>query len=312
MSTNRYQGVDPILTNVALGYSNDAYIADLLLPEIGVNFQTGKHWIYDQGRFRNTPSKRGTGAESGEVALSLTTGNPYFCEDHALKQFVPDEDVENATTPTDPYTDATENVTEQLLIAKEVEAASILTSTSVITQNTTLSGTSQFSDYSNSDPFTVIETGKQTIHNATHLAVNTMVIGKQAYDKLKYHPALLERVKYSQRGQMTPDLIASLFEVDRLVIGAAGYNTTKEGQTDSMSYIWGKDILLAYVAPRIAPKMLTLGLTYRWNKKSKTVKRLRGTKEDDRNGTYVRAGDDYYDQNVVAASCGYLIKSATA
>jgi hypothetical protein len=310
--TNRYQGYDPILSNVALAYSNDAYIADLLLPALPVNFQTGKHWVYNQGRFRNTPSKRATGSKSGEVELSLTTGNPYFCEDHALKQFVPDEDVENATTPTDPYTDATENVSEMLLIGREVEAASLLTSTSNISQNVTLSGTSRLDDYSNSDPFATIETGKQTIHQATHLMPNTLVMGKQVWDKLKYHPALMERVKYSQRAQMTTDLVASLLEVDQILVGAAGYNTSKEGQSDSMSYIWGKDMLLAYVAPRIQPKMLTLGLNYQWNKKTKNTKRLRGTDEEDRNGTYIRVGDDYYDMNIVSANCGYLIKTAVS
>jgi hypothetical protein len=119
-------------------------------------------------------------------------------------------------------------------------------------------------------------------------------------------------VKYSQKAQMTTDLVASLFEVDRIIVAAAGYNTTKEGQADSMSYIWGKDMLLAYVAPRIAPKMLTLGLTYRWNKRQKNVKRLRGVDEEDREGTYVRVGGDNYDQNVVAAECGYLIKNSVA
>lgn len=310
--TNRYQGYDPILSNVAIAYSNDAYVADQLLPEIPVNFQTGKHWIYDQGRFRSGNSKRAAGARSGEVELTLTTGLPYFAEDHAQKMMVLDEDVDNATTPTDPFTDATEFVTERLLIDREVEAAALLTSTANITQNTTLSGTSQFSDFSNSDPFATVETGKQTVHSATHMPVNTMVMGKQVWDKLKYHPALLERVKYSQKAQMTTDLVASLFEVDRIIVAAAGYNNTKEGQTASMSYIWGKDILLAYVAPRIAPKMLTLGLTYRWNKRQKVVQRLRGADEEDRKGTYVRVGEDYYDQNVVSASCAYLIKTAVA
>jgi hypothetical protein len=226
--------------------------------------------------------------------------------------FVLDEDVDNATTPTDPFTDATEFVTEQLLIGREIEAATMLTSTATITQNTTLSGTSQFSDYSNSDPFTTIETGKQTIHSATHLQPNVLVMGKQAWDKLKFHPALMERVKYSQKAQMTTELVASLLEVDRLIVAAAGYNTTKEGQTDSMSYIWGKDMLLAYVAPKIAPKMVTLGLTYRWAKRTKFVKRLRGTDEEDREGTYVRVGGDNYDQNVVSTECAYLIKNAVA
>jgi hypothetical protein len=311
MSTNRYQGYDPILSSVAIGYTNDSYIADLLLPEIGVNFQTGKHWIYGQERFKNTPSKRAAGAESGEVSLDLQQGNPYFCEDHALKQFVLDEDVENATTPTDPFTDATENVSERLLIAKEVEAAALLTNTAVITQNTTLSGTARLDD-SNSDPFATIEAGRAVIHSSTHVDPNTLVMSREVWNKFKYHPALMERVKYSQRAQMTTDLVASLLEIDRIVVGAAGYNTARDGQTDAMGYIWGKDMLLAYVAPRLAPKMLTLGLTYRWNKKQKTVKRLRGTKEEDRNGTYVRVGDDYYDQNVVAPQVAYLWKTVVS
>ena len=137
-------------------------------------------------------------------------------------------------------------------------------------------------------------------------------VGKQVWDKLKYHPAFLERIKYTQRGQVTPEIAASLFEVDKILIGAAGKNTATEGQTDSMSYIWGKDMLLAYVAPRIQPKMLTLGFNYQWAKKSKNVKRLRGTDEEDRNGTYVRVGDDYYDMNIVAASCGYLMKTVVS
>ncbi len=88
MSTNRYQGFDPILSNVAIGYSNDAYVAQQLLLDVPVNFQSGKHWIYDQSRFRIVNGKRAAGANSGEVSLKFTTGNPYFCEDHATKMFV--------------------------------------------------------------------------------------------------------------------------------------------------------------------------------------------------------------------------------
>jgi hypothetical protein len=70
--------------------------------------RTGKHWIYDKGRFRSQPSKRAAGANSAEVELSLTTGLPYACEDHTINMFVLDEDVGNATTPTNPFEDATE------------------------------------------------------------------------------------------------------------------------------------------------------------------------------------------------------------
>lgn len=308
--TNRYLVNDPILTGFSLAYKNSAYVADELFPALAVEKQSGKHFVYDKGRFRVNDNLRGAGARSKEVTHNVSSGGTYFCEDHALKEFVTDEDRDNAVAPADPFQDATENVTEMHMIAKEVELAADLTSTSVMSQNTTLSGSSQWSDYANSDPIADVRTGKQTIHAAIHVDPNTLVLGKQVYDKLVDHPAFLERVKYSQLGVMTPDLLARVFDVERVVIAAAGKNTAVEGQSDSMSYIWGKNAVLGYINPRVAPKSITLGLTYQW--KTRKVERMRGVDEEDRKGTFIRVGDHYYDQKLVSASAGYLLKNAIA
>jgi hypothetical protein len=310
MATNRYQGVDQILSNLSIAYKNSAYVADEIFPALPVKFQSGKHFEYDRGRFRVTDSLRGAGARSKEVTHNITVGDPYFCEDHALKEFVADEDVDNAVPPADPFVDTTENVTERHFIAKEKELADMLTSTGVLTQNTTLSGTSQWSDFSNSNPITVVKDAKQTIHAAVHVDPNTMILGKPVVDKLMDHPAIVERIKYSQLGVTTNDLLARIFGIERVIVAAAGYNTTKEGQADSMSYIWGKDAVLAYISPRVAPKTITLGLTYQW--KQRQVERLRGTDEEDRKGTFVRVGNHYYDQKMVSTLCGLIIKNAVA
>lgn len=313
MSTNRYQGnVDPVLTNVAIGYTNDTFIADQIFPVVPVKQQSGKHFVYDQGRFRVNETRRASGASSQKMNLKFTTGNAYFCEDHALSQDVPDEDVDNAITPTSPFQDATENLMDLHKTAREVEVATLATNTGVFTNYTTLSGTSQFSDYDNSDPFSVFETAKQTIHNAIHLPANTIVMGKQVWDKLKLHPAFLERIKYTGKGPVTTDMVASLLEVDRILIGGAAKNTAKEGQSDSMSYIWGKDISVFYIPSRVAPKVIAPGLTYVWQDKTLQVERLRGSAEEDRKVTTIRVGNWYYDTNAVAAGAGYVIKAATA
>lgn len=308
--TNRYLGVDPMLTNVAIAYQNDAYIAERIFPSFRVAKQSGKHFVYDRGRFRPNNATRAAGSNSNVVELKLTTGNPYFCEDHALRQFVADEDVDNAITPTSPFTDATENLVDMHMVNREVELAASLTSTSVLTNNTTLSGTSQWNDYTNSDPITNLETGKRAIHEELFVNANTLILGKQVWDVLKHHPAFLERVKYSQRGVISEDLLAALIGVDRVIVAGAGKNVAIEGQSDNMEYIWGKDAILAYIAPTIRPKMITLGFTYTF--KDVRVERLRGSDEEDRKGTYVRVGDHYYDQKIVAAEAGYLIKNAIA
>ena len=299
-----------MLTNVAVAYENDAYIAELVFPSFEVKKQTGKHFVYDQGRFRPNSNVRAQGSASNEVTLSLTTGTAYFAEDHALSQVVADEDVDNAITPTDPFVDATENLTDMHLVNKEIELATLLSDTGTMTQNITLSGTSQFSDYNNSDPIAVLETGKQTVHAAIHKNPNTLILGKQVWDKIKHHPAFLERVKYSQKGVISEDLLASLIGVDRVLIGGAGYTNSAEGQTETSSYIWGKNAILAYIAPSVKPKIMTLGLCYTWKKM--IVERLRGSEEEDRKVTKVRVGDAYYDLKLVSASAGYLIKNAVA
>lgn len=299
-----------MLTNVAIGYSNAQMIASQIFPEIPVAKQSAKHFVYGKDRFRLNENKRGTGAQSNEVTLSLTTGNPYFCEDHALKMFVADEDVENAETPTTPFQDAAEFLMDQHLVNFEKEVADLVTSTGNLTSNTTLSGADQWSDYSNSNPFQDIETGKATIFGTIGVNPNTAIVSKSVWDKIKHHPEFLERVKYSQKGQITTDLFASLIEVDRVLIGGAYYNSAKEGQTDATSQVWGKDVVLAYVAPRVAPKIMTLGVNYKWTAKQLQAKRMRGTAEDDREGTYVRVGGWYYDVNIVAPGAGYLIKTA--
>lgn len=310
--TNRYQGVDPVLTNCAIAYQNAQMIAPAIFPEVPVAKQSAKHFVYGKDRFRLNENKRGTGAQSNEVTLSLTTGNAYYCEDHALKMFVSDEDVENAEIPNAPFQDASEFLMDQHLVNFEKEVADLVTSTANLTSNTTLSGTDQWSDYTNSSPLTDIETGKATIFSNIGVNPNTAIISKTAWDKLKHHPELLERIKYSQKGQITTDLLASFWEVDRVLIGGAYYNSAKEGQTDATSQIWGKDVVLAYVAPRVAPKIMTLGINYKWTAKQLQAKRMRGVSEDDREGTYVRLGGWYYDVNIVAPGAGYLLKSVVA
>jgi hypothetical protein len=312
--TNRYLGVDPMLTNVAIGYQNDEYVAERILPYFDVKKQSGKHFVYDRGRFRTVDTLRGTGAGANEVTHKLTVGDPYYCDDHALREFVADEDIDNAITPTSPLVDATENIVDLLKIDYEIEAATLMADTGVLTQNTTLSGTSQWSDYTNSNPFTNIETAKATIHENLFVQPNTLLMGKQVFDKLKHHPLILERIKYSQMAVTTEQIMATVFGVKNVIVAGAGKNTAKEGQADDMGYIWGKHAWLLYIAPVLRPKMITFAFSYRWveGKSPMVVEREAGVDERNRRGQYVRVGDFYYDQKLVSAEAAYLIKNAVA
>ena len=298
--------IDPALSNVSIKYTNDSFIADLVFPVIKVNKQTGKYYVYDKANLRVDATARAAGSGANEIDLGLSTVS-FACDDHALKSFVADEIQDQAEAALNPLVDETETITEKLMLDRELTLATMLADTAQVTQNTTLSGTTQWSDYSNSDPIGDVRTARTTVHSTTFKKPNTLILGKQTYDQLCEHPAIIERVKYSQLGVVTAELLARIFQVQNVLIGEAGRNTAAEGATDSLSYVWGKHAWVCYIAPKVTPKTLTFGITFTYA--TRQVKRWR---DEDREGTYVRVGSDNYVQKIVAVGAAYLIKNAVA
>lgn len=299
--------VDPALSNVSIKYTNDSFIADLIAPMLKVAKQTGKYYKFDKSNLRVESTLRAGGSAANEVDFGMAPKGTFSCDDHALKEFVDDLVQDQADAALNPLIDTTEHLTEKLMLDREIALMTLLTNTANLTQNTTLSGTSQWSDYSNSDPIGDIRTGRTTVHKATFKKPNTLILGKDVFEVLCDHPAIIERIKYSQLGVITEELLARLFKIDKVIVGEAGYNTAKEGQTDVLDYVWSKVAIVAYIAPQIRLKTVTLALTFTYAQRQ--VKRWR---DEDREGTYVRVGKDNYDQAIVAVGCGYLLKAVIA
>ena len=297
---------DPILSNVSVAYQNDKYIAEMILPVVKTKTVTGKYFEYDKSKFRKVKSLRGMGASAEEVEYGVSQSTAYVCLDHALKQIVPDELKDQAPTPLSPEMDATENVSERLLIEKEYDLAVYMQNTGNLTNNTTLSGTTQWSDYINSDPIGDVRTGIQTIHSKIFKPANTLVLGIEVYNKLIDHPDIVERIKYSQLGVTTEQLLAKIFNVDNVIVAGAGYETAVEGQSSDLGYIWGKYAWLLYVTPRPAVRSISFG--YHFQYKTRSVDKWY---DNDREGTFVRV-HDFFTREIVSVDCAYLIKNAVA
>lgn len=298
--------IDPALSNVSVKYTNSAFIADMILPVVKVSKQTGKYYIYDKSNLRIDATTRAAGAGANEIDFGLSTDS-FSCDDHALKSFVADEIQDQAEAALNPLIDETETITEKLMLDRENNAATLLTTAANFTNTSALSGTSQWSDYSNSDPIGDVRTARTAIHAATFKKPNTMILGKQVFDYLCEHPQIIERIKYSALGVVTEELLARIFQVEKVLVGEAGKNTANEGQTDALSYVWGKNVIIAYIAPRVGLKTLTLGVTFEYA--SREVKRWR---DEDREGTYVRVGKDNYVQKLIAETAGYLYRTVVA
>ena len=305
MLTVRDVAVDQVLSNISVAFKNEEYIAEMLLPVFKVAKQTGTYYKFDKASLRRNKTKRAPGSASNEVEYGLTT-DTYVCEDHALKEKVPFEVIDQADAALSPETDATESVTEMLMVDKEVALATSLANTAVITQNVTLSGTDQWSDYDNSDPFDDVQVAINAVQASIGKRPNTLVLGQATFNKLVNHPDIIDRIKYSMAGAVTTDLLAKLFDLKKVFVGGSVYNTVAEGQTDSLSYIWGKHAWVMYIAETPRLKQVSLGFTITYG-----AREVEKWDDADAKARYIRAHDNYT-QEFIATEAAYLIKNAVA
>ena len=305
--------IDAALTNLSVGYRNAAFIADLLAPVVPVRKQSDKYFIHDAERevFRQSDDRRAPGAEANEVNFSLSSDN-YYCEDHALVSAIPDEERENADPAIQPNIDRTEFLRAKIDLNKEIELAGLLTDAAVITQTATLSGTGQWS-HADSDPIVAIEAQKATIMAAVQVLPNTLVLPYEVYAKVRLHKSIIDRIAFGSVGAVNEQILAQIFDVERVLVPRAFKNTAKPGQDPTMAYVWGKDALLAYIPPHPALKQMALAYTFAWAGAPGSLggHRVEMWREERRKADVIRV-ERYYDQKVIAAGAAYLWKAAVA
>lgn len=299
--------VDPLLTNVSIAFKNEAYVFERVFPRLEVAGKTGIYYKFDKSQLRPEDSKRTGMARAARVDFGLSKQTYGPLTERSLEEGIEWEIMDTYPSPFDAKSDASDNVTERMYVSLEKELADLIRNTSNVTQNTTLSGTTQWSDYINSDPRGIIQTGKDTIQGAALRQPNTLVMGYEVFSKLSLHPDLLGSLSSASVKVLTPDMLAAILGVPNLIVASAMYNSAVEGQSDSLSYIWGKDAILMYVTDRPAVKQVTAGYTL-------TLRNGRYVdtwSEPEVKSDFVRV-NDYVEFKIMATEAMYLIKNAVA
>lgn len=303
--------VDQILSNISIKYSNDMYIADQVFPFVPVAKQSDKYYIFTKAdMFRNTARKRAPGTASEGESFGISTDS-YFCEEVAQHTLLEDEVRDNADSVLGIETAKANFVTDKIMLEMEARIESMLmTGTNWGSNYTTLSGTNQWSDLTNSNPISDLETGIDTIEDNTGKKVNTIVIANDVWKVLKHHDQLLDRLPVTGLRVATTQQLAQLLDVDRILIGKAMKNTAKEGQTASYSRIWTKDVWLGHVASAAAKETPTAGYIFVWKREGK-IRGIRRWRVEDIHSEKIEAFMNY-DEKIVGTDMGYTIQSAIA
>lgn len=299
---------DPILRDIAVSYGNKNFYADQLFPVVKVDKKTGYYFVWDQANLRAEDDLRTGRAESKIVddEAVKTAYGPLL--EHSLKTFI-EQDLIDQSDIDNLETARTERLRHRMLINKEVALAATLSDTGVVTQNATLSGTDQWSDYANSDPYGDLEDAIEDVRTGSMQKANRLALGKAVWTQLKYHPDTIELLKAQGGGRFTPELLADWLEVDSVVILDSQYVTSKEGQTVTRADIWGKHAWAMYVNPNPNATVEEASAGYFLS----LTDGVEVTKWDEKDpeGEWIKC-KDYFEAKLVAAGAISLIKNAVA
>lgn len=305
--------VDAPLTNVSVAYKNTDYIADLVLPKIPVRQETGLIWTMGTENFSIKDMVRGDKSRSKQSGYTVDSSATYRIINYALSDMVTEGMRNQAVNPMQPETDTTEYLTEQLMLNKEyiVGAALFNTGATGFSGYTeTLNNSSiryQWDDYTNSTPLEDAAYAKNKI--ATNSGATSgiiMVVGADVWQQLENHPDVLDRIKYTQFGVITEQLVAKAMQIDNIFVGQALYNTANEGQTASLSRIWGKYALFMHKPANVGLKTAaTAALIHGGNYVRKwTEQAIRGA-------TVIEV-EEAFQAKILSAKSGYLFSTAVA
>lgn len=312
---NDVRPVNPVLTDLSIGYKNPDFIWDLVAPVVSVDEKSGTYFIWTKDYWFRTFGEAGGSKRSPEgnykrVAYGLTTAT-YDTDEYGFEKPTGDPVVAASQTPENLENQDVAFLTNLMEMELEVMTAAELFVASKWGTDNTLSGTSQWSDFANSDPIGDFQTARSTVRKATGTTPNRAIMGIETWNDLKEHPLILDKYKHTQAGIMTQQLVAAALEVDEIVIGDTVKNTAKEGQTYVGADVWTDSCLLI---PAIdAPALETPAGAYRfiWDEAGNVPWAVQNYREEQTRSNVARVFTHTISK-VTSSASGYLFLDTAA
>ena len=300
---------DSALNNLAIAYLPDAttHFAREVFASVDVSKKSGKYGIFDRGDFlRNDAQRRAPGTPAARGGFNTSFGT-YTAEEWAYEYVQPDEVRENWDLALDADRAGVAHVMEKLLIAQDAEFASTYLTTGV--WDTDLTPSTKWDAASGSDPIGEMRTASRTILQGVGHNANVACIAQDAWDVLQDHADLLDRIKYTEKGIVTTDLLASVLGLEKVVVAAGVYDSAAEGQTESMAFSATDECLLVYAAQQPTIDTPSAGYIFSWTQFDQVRQGSAGIRSyrEEKIKSTVFGGCAYYDMAVTATGAGYFL-----
>ncbi len=293
--------INAYLSEVARGYRNNAFVADVLFPTIYSEKEKIDIFQFNKEAFNIYDTERAIRANSNVISPQGFSKHTATLTEHDLSYPI-DYREEQEAEKVKLQLHATNVVTNGLQLKHEKECADLAQDLSRYDSSNKkiLSGKSCF-NWKVSDPQGVIDDAKNAVSSKIAQDPNTMVIGEDAWRVLKRNHQLKGLISNNQNKLITLELLKEFFEIENIVIG----KTIFADANGNFTRIWRDNIVLAYV-PKLGASRTEYDPSYGYTVRKKDALNVDEYNKEGNKVKYIRA-TDIYTPFLVGAEAGYLI-----
>lgn len=267
ISTGRDLHIDQNLTNVAMNYRPTGMIADMIAPIVTVQKETDLYPVFNQAEafaIESTARSRGTRAQ--RITRSVSSAG-YTAKNYALAYDLPIEDRANmdAAYAFELEAGAARYLTDKLWLDWDRRVLSTVGSTTNVATGF-LTG-SAWNGATNGDPVSQIYRAIEQIQGSTAYRPNTILFGWQAYNLFRRNSNVRNFVLGSNNGGgvLSRSAVAGIFEVEKVLVAEAFYNSANEAKSISLASTFPADSVLVYYAPSAPSREVpSFMYSFRW------------------------------------------------
>lgn len=268
------------LTDMSVAYMQDLaeFKADALAPIHASDKQSDLFFKFTKDFwFRDGLQKVGPGAAAPRLGYGIETDS-FAIDVWSAAKPISDQVRANEDTPLNSDRNAMQFLTRLERLRREKSFAAACLAASVwsvdVDGNTSASsyGSNTIAHWDDDDasPLEDIAHYKSFVKLRTGFDPNVLVIGRQVWDKLKNNADVLARISgmgsNASPAMVTRQIVASIMELDELVVMDAVENTAADGATFAGSFVAGKKGLLMHRNPTAAIESVTAVKTFTWQR----------------------------------------------
>lgn len=302
---------NPVLQVTAVKYLQDTagFVATKLFPRFSAGLQSASYYVFNKENMLNVPLniQRAPSAPFSRSQMVLSD-DTFNCRDYGHEEPVDDRERKKYASSLDSDNAAIRRCTNVILINQEKRVFTKATSASVPTATPSY----KWDNYSDSNPIYDVDVGKNAVRLACGLFVNMMTFSYPTFLVLKEHPKIIDKIKYSQRGVVTAEILAEVFGVDQIAIAGATINTAAEGQTVTPADIWSDNVVLSHVETAMDLMAPNFGRCFQWDGIVGPDGVIVQSYREDKIDSDVHRVRQDQDEKLVGPECGYNISDVCA